>query len=58
MLCSDIQPPFLFLFTEEIPRLIYYSHFVPTIFSLLFGIFVLIKNKKKLIAKVLLLDYH
>ena len=44
---------YLLIFSENVGSLIYYSHLLPLIASLLLGIFVLINNPKRLVNQVL-----
>jgi len=48
MFCSDISAPVYFIFSSEVPHLLYYSHIPTGIFSLLIGIFVFWKNRSLL----------
>ncbi len=46
MICPSYPTPFLYIFSEQVPQLLYYSH-LPLIFiSIFIGFFVLIKDKK------------
>src|SRR3989338_1829576 len=46
--------PFLLIFSENVPRLFYYSHGVAIIAALLLGFFVYLKDPKVLLGKILL----
>jgi len=46
-LCNSINPSFL-LFSLNVPPLIYYSHFSTIVIALLIGLFVFLKEPKKL----------
>lgn len=52
-ICEWDQARFVFFSDNVFSNLIYYSHFLPAIISLLFGILILINNHKQLINKVL-----
>jgi len=45
MFCTDIPAPFLLIFSDSIPYLLYYSHIPTAIVALIIGFFVLFKNR-------------
>ena len=49
----DFDGPAYFLFSSNVPPLVYYSHIPITVISLFLGFFVLLKNKKGLPNKIL-----
>jgi len=53
MFCDISWHPIYLIFTSEAPRLLYYTHIPATIISLFFG-FLVYKNSKTLISKILL----
>lgn len=52
MICPSFNNPFLFFFTNEVPQLLYYSHFFTLIVSMVIGLLVFIKSKT-IYAKIL-----
>jgi len=55
MLCYLYPEPFLFLFTPDLPELLYYSHIPAAIIALLVGLFVYLNGRKFLLNQLLLL---
>lgn len=53
MICPSYPDPEYFLFSTDVPVLLYYSHFTAVVISLFLGTFVLLKNKRSLEAKLL-----
>src|SRR3989344_2210593 len=53
MFC-DFSAPFLFIYSSEVPSLLYYSHVPTAIVALLFGLFIYFKNRNNLASKLLL----
>ncbi len=45
MICPDVQAPVYFIFSSEVPGLIYYSHIPTAISALVLGFFVLYRSK-------------
>ena len=45
MICPDVQAPAYFIFSSEVPGLIYYSHIPTAISALVLGFFVLFRSK-------------
>lgn len=54
LLCYS-EAPRLLIFSEDIPRLLFYSHFTAIISALAVGAYVCIKNRKSITAKLLML---
>lgn len=54
MLCPEYANPQYFIFSNQVPPLLYYSHLPAIITSLLIGFFVFLKNPKLLLSKLLL----
>lgn len=54
MFCTDIPAPFLLIFSQTVPHLLYYSHIPTAIIALLLGLFVYFKNRHSLTGKMLL----
>jgi len=54
MFCTDIQAPFLLIFSNSTPQLLYYSHIPVILIALFFGFFVYFKNKIFFASKLLL----
>lgn len=52
--CVESWHPKFFLFTEQAPAILYYSHIPTIILSLLVGIFIYLNNRKLPSAKILL----
>ncbi len=50
MFCQDAAAPFLFLFSDIAPQLLYYSHFPGIIAALVIGCYVFLKNTSSLSA--------
>jgi signal transduction histidine kinase len=50
----DFEPSSLFLFSENVPALVYFSHFPITIIALLIGIFVFLQSPKQLSNRIFL----
>ena len=60
MICQGLTPPFLFLFSADVPRLLYYSHIPAAIISLFLGILILKfgdKRKSSIILFFLTMDF-
>jgi signal transduction histidine kinase len=55
MICPSYPDPQYLIFSADVPALLYYSHFLAIILSLLIGFLVYFKNKYSLISKILLL---
>ncbi|MDX9913164.1 MAG: ATP-binding protein [Candidatus Moranbacteria bacterium] len=55
MICPSYSDPIYFLFSTDVPALLYYSHFTAIGISLLLGFFVFLKNRQSLEAKILFL---
>ena len=53
MFCVDIPAPLYLIFSDSVPKLLYYSHVPTAIIALLFGFFVFFKNRT-LVSKILL----
>lgn len=53
MICSDIPAPLYFLFSDSVPRLLYYSHIPTAAVVLLLGFYVFFKSSN-LVSKILL----
>ncbi len=53
MFCTDISSPLFLIFSDSVPNLLYYSHIPTAIVALLLGLFVLIKNRNEVSAKIL-----
>src|SRR4030042_7192376 len=53
MFCSDISSPIFFLFSEDAPQLLYYSHIPAMAIALLIGIFVFVHNRRGLVNQQL-----
>lgn len=53
MFCSDILETSFFIFSDEVPPLLYYSHIPTSIVALFFGFLVFLKSRKKLESKLL-----
>lgn len=53
MLCSDISAPMYLIFSDTVPRLLYYSHIPTAIVALSLGTFIFLKNRT-LISGILL----
>ncbi|MDD4409824.1 MAG: ATP-binding protein [Candidatus Pacebacteria bacterium] len=47
MICTDIQPPFLLIFSNDIPQLLYFSHIPTALIALILGGFVYKNVRKK-----------
>lgn len=54
MYCNDISAPILFLFSDSVPALLYYSHIPPVLIVLLIAIYVFKRGNKNITAKILL----
>jgi len=54
MICPNYPDPQFFIFSKDVPALLYYSHLPAIIISLLLGCFVYFKNRFSLASKVLL----
>ncbi|MCK9379066.1 MAG: ATP-binding protein [Candidatus Moranbacteria bacterium] len=50
MFCQDVAAPFLFLFSDIAPQLLYYSHFPGIIVTLVIGFYVFLKNTSSVSA--------
>ncbi|KKQ47031.1 MAG: PAS/PAC sensor signal transduction histidine kinase [Candidatus Moranbacteria bacterium GW2011_GWD2_37_9] len=50
MFCQDASAPFLFLFSDIAPQLLYYSHFTGIIATLVIGSYVFFKNTSSISA--------
>lgn len=55
MICTDIAPPAYFIFSDEAPALLYYSHIPAIAVSLFFGLFVFLNGRKFLANRILFL---
>lgn len=55
MICPSYPDPKYFLFSTEVPSMLYYSHFTAIGVSLLIGLFVFLKNRQSLEARILFL---
>ncbi|MFZ2778639.1 MAG: hypothetical protein WAZ96_05560, partial [Candidatus Moraniibacteriota bacterium] len=53
MICTNFSPPSYFIFSSDVPALLYYSHIPTAIITLLLGVFVFWGNKN-LLSKILL----
>lgn len=45
MFCNDISEPIALIFSDETPKLLYYSHLPVLFVALIFGLLILLKNK-------------
>ena len=54
MICPAYPDPQYFIFSNQVPALLYYSHVPAIIVSLFVGFFVYFKNKHSLLSKILL----
>lgn len=54
MICNLFPEPAFFLFSIDIPELLYYSHIPTTVFALLIGLFVFSNGRKLLLNRLLL----
>jgi signal transduction histidine kinase len=50
----DFEPSNLFLFSDKVPPLVYFSHFPITVISLLIGIFVFLQSPRQLANRIFL----
>lgn len=55
MICPSYTDPKYLIFSTDVPALLYYSHFTAIGISLLLGLFVFLKNRQSLEAKILFL---
>lgn len=46
MFCTDISSPIYFIFSRDVPGLLYYSHIPAVLIALFLGLFIFFKNKK------------
>ena len=53
MICPDFATPQYLFFAKGVSPLVYYSHFSSIVISLLVGFFVYLKDRKKLLNKLL-----
>lgn len=53
MICPSYPTPFLFIFSNQVPSLLYYSHIPIILISIIVSLFVLIKDNKSLLSKAL-----
>lgn len=54
MICNLFPEPAFFLFSADIPEMLYYSHIPTTVFALLIGLFVFSNGRKLLLNRLLL----
>ena len=54
MICPYYPEPLFFLFSSDVPELLYYSHIPTAIIALLVGLFVFINARKELLNQLLL----
>jgi len=54
MICPTYPDPQYFIFSSQVPPLLYYSHLPAILISLLLGFFVYFKNRRLLLSKILL----
>ncbi|MFZ2154262.1 MAG: ATP-binding protein [Candidatus Moraniibacteriota bacterium] len=55
MICPSYPDPKYLIFSTDVPALLYYSHFTAIGVSMLIGLFVFLKNRQSLEAKLLFL---
>jgi len=54
MICPNYPTPSFFVFTDQVPALLYYSHLPAMFISLLIGTLVFFKSEKSLLGRILL----
>lgn len=54
MYCSDVIQTTYFFFSDELPKLLYYSHIPPLIISMVLGLWIYFNDKKIIQSKVFL----
>jgi len=55
MICNLFSEPTYFIFSSDLPDLLYYSHIPAAVIALLVGLFVFINNRKLLLNQLLLI---
>ena len=55
MICNLFSEPTYFIFSSDLPDLLYYSHIPAAVIALLVGMFVFINNRKLLLNQLLLI---
>lgn len=55
LLFCSVEAPRWLLFSEDVPRILFYSHFTAVISALTVGVYVFLKNRKQITTKFLLL---
>ena len=53
MICPSYPTPFLFIFSNQVPPLLYYSHIPIILISIIVSLFVLVKDNRSLLSKAL-----